>query len=520
MATINLSHSLLLLLGCCSFLVTLLAATTFVAGAGPSSTETPLPLPFIKVDPETHFLVEDEEDGRVRIFHGVNAIGKESPFIPSPLLVSEEIIRNLSSWGFNSLRLGSMWAGVEPLQGQYNQTYLTVLKDIVNLCADYGIYVLLDAHQDVYSPKLCGDGAPDWAVQPSNHSLPFAEPVYGKMPMDPNTGYPSDCGARSWFLYYFADATCSTFQNLYNENSELGQSFANFWKVVATTFSTQSNVIGYELINEPWAGDIYADPELLIPEYVNHKNLEPFYQMLASSIRSVDEQHIIFYEPVTWTYTESGFQSLPGGSDYANRSVLSYHYYCSSGGTFFDKTLCDDITGPDMFAMRLKDIDKIGGGSFLTEFGLCGPSPNASAYACNQVMNNADKYLQSWTYWDFSDGAFFDNGKINMDYVKMFSRTYPQAIAGLPISYYFDPNTAEFAFTFLATQPTSTRPTVIYLNEELHYPSGYNLRISTPSLLNVTTYTNYIELVYTSEVRMGDIIAIDISPTDVVTQTE
>ena len=28
----------------------------------------------------------------------------------------------------------------------------------------YGIYTLLDAHQDVLSEKFCGEGIPDWAV--------------------------------------------------------------------------------------------------------------------------------------------------------------------------------------------------------------------------------------------------------------------------------------------------------------------------------------------------------------------
>ena len=28
----------------------------------------------------------------------------------------------------------------------------------------YGIYSLLDCHQDVLSEKFCGEGVPDWAV--------------------------------------------------------------------------------------------------------------------------------------------------------------------------------------------------------------------------------------------------------------------------------------------------------------------------------------------------------------------
>ena len=35
-------------------------------------------------------------------------------------------------------------------------------------------------------------------------------------------------------------------------------SFAAFWGKVAQEFSTSSSVIGYEIINEPWAGWFYT----------------------------------------------------------------------------------------------------------------------------------------------------------------------------------------------------------------------------------------------------------------------
>ncbi len=32
----------------------------------------------------------------------------------------------------------------------------------------------------------------------------------------------------------------------------------NFWVKSASVFQNNSNVIAYELINEPWAGDVFA----------------------------------------------------------------------------------------------------------------------------------------------------------------------------------------------------------------------------------------------------------------------
>ena len=41
--------------------------------------------------------------------------------------------------------------------------------------------------------------------------------------------------------------------------------WAAFWTRLATEFKDNEYVLGYELINEPWAGDVFAHPELLIP---------------------------------------------------------------------------------------------------------------------------------------------------------------------------------------------------------------------------------------------------------------
>ena len=43
---------------------------------------------------------------------------------------------------------GVMWPGVEPQRGIYNETYLRIVKDIVEEAATYGIYVLADMHQE------------------------------------------------------------------------------------------------------------------------------------------------------------------------------------------------------------------------------------------------------------------------------------------------------------------------------------------------------------------------------------
>ena len=61
-----------------------------------------------------------------------------------------------------------------------------------------------------------------------------------------------------------------------------------------------TSVLGYELINEPWAGKIFSKPDLLIPGIAGRDNLLPMYDNLSKTIRKNDNDTLIFYEPVTW----------------------------------------------------------------------------------------------------------------------------------------------------------------------------------------------------------------------------
>ena len=72
-----------------------------------------------------------------------------------------------------------MLPGYVPQRGQYNTTYMEVMQKIVSTAAKYGIYTLLDMHQDVMSRKFCVEGFPDWAVNSGKYkNVIFYGPVY------------------------------------------------------------------------------------------------------------------------------------------------------------------------------------------------------------------------------------------------------------------------------------------------------------------------------------------------------
>jgi endoglycosylceramidase len=66
------------------------------------------------------------------------------------------------NWGFNFMRLGVMWEAVERAPGVYNTTYLEEVNSLITRLGEYGIYTLVDAHQDVFARKICGEGMPDF----------------------------------------------------------------------------------------------------------------------------------------------------------------------------------------------------------------------------------------------------------------------------------------------------------------------------------------------------------------------
>ena len=104
--------------------------------------------------------------GRQVILSGINKVNKNQKmnYTDNDSLNSYD---QLSKWGFNIIRLGVIWDGVEPEPGKYDEKYLDKIEERVNWAARNGIYVLLDMHQDLYSVSF-SDGAPLWATLTDN----------------------------------------------------------------------------------------------------------------------------------------------------------------------------------------------------------------------------------------------------------------------------------------------------------------------------------------------------------------
>lgn len=471
----------------------------------------------IKVNPVTQGFV-DNNSGRHIIFHGVNAVYKVAPWHPNiegfdPInSLSLEDAINIHSWGFNVLRLGVMWPGVEIQRGVYNETYLDQIEIIVKNLLDQEIYVILDFHQDLLHRKYCGEGYPDYVYdicvknQPIN-TRPFPRPAVNETyPVDAN-GDPEfeACLSQEFARYYLSDEVGNAFQCLYDNVEDLWEAIAGYWMKIASRFKNYNNVLGYELINEPWAGNVAEEKKRLFPGRAEQWYLQPLYQYLHKRIRTVDDEKLIFYEGLTIDYFPNGFTATPGGEAYNDRQVYAYHIYCLEVYNEVEQIICDALDDA-FFYLRNRDAKRLGGGMMMTEFGAS-QDVRGNLHALDKNCALADRHQQSWAYWQFKyfqdlttqtpvgESLYNPNGTVVVDKLKILCRTYPQTIAGNNFTYKYSFEEAKFDLTMkpLESIDIQNNPdgatTIIYFNREYIHPNGVQVTIDGSSDYKITCGT-------------------------------
>jgi len=236
----------------------------------------------------------------------------------------------------NCVRFGILWDGLEPQPGKIDEDYLNRIAQCIQWAKAQGLYVLLDMHQDLYSVKF-SDGAPLWATL--------------------DEGKPHTTGSV-WSDAYYASQAVQTALDHFWANSPapdgmgLQEHYARVWQHVASRFSGEPAVLGYDLMNEPspgvdggrcqlailgrmaelvgtrpgqkalsaemlaqmqgssegrkqltqWLGDVELYTKVLeagtpVMQDFERTRLIPMYARVAQAIRGVDTRHILFLEP-------------------------------------------------------------------------------------------------------------------------------------------------------------------------------------------------------------------------------
>ena len=85
------------------------------------------------------------EDGATMILRGTNLPPLErSSVAPARYRVYLDVAKSM---GFNVIRLPVSWAELEPTSGRFSTAYLDLVKKIVDVAEEKGMYVVVDMHQ-------------------------------------------------------------------------------------------------------------------------------------------------------------------------------------------------------------------------------------------------------------------------------------------------------------------------------------------------------------------------------------
>lgn len=183
-----------------------------------------------------------DESGRQVFFNGINISLKGERKGDKTVYkfdhITEKFIASLRERGINLIRLILTWDGVEPHPGIYDELYLDHYRQIVAWCERYGVYVILDMHQDLYSCQI-GDGAPEWATL--------------------TDGYPIEKPVAIWAEgYFYSRAVAHSFEHFWNNTPVYGKGlqewYAAMWQHVIRAFADSPALLGYDFLNEPYPG--------------------------------------------------------------------------------------------------------------------------------------------------------------------------------------------------------------------------------------------------------------------------
>ncbi len=457
----------------------------------------------------------EDRYGRVVLMHGVDLVYKVPPFEvevngAGPNVLTGPEVQRMAALGFDVVRLGIIWNGLEPGTaaindpaictpgtprpsgpGQFNSSvfdsYLTNLDATIALLGHYGIYSLIDMHQDVYNEAFGGEGAPNWAVC-TNGAKPKPE-----------------LNIPNWSVNLQGPGVVTAYSHFWNNDvvGNLQGEFDSVWTKVAAHFRSNPWVIGYDPFNEPYGAGL--PPAGSGVQF--DADLQCFYTGRADSgtnqggqtpscprddpeegliprIESADPNHLVFYEG---NYaTDSGPVNHVGAMPFP-RLVLNFHDYCflhvpngPEAPNF--ASICgptENVVFNEHSTERARDATRQQAGGpawLLTEFGA-----TTDAADLGRITADANTHLVGWIYWQWINyddptgshtSGLWPPTAPTAAMVPVLSQTYPSAIAGTPTGTSFNPVSGRFTLRY-RSDPHITEPTVIVVPVSVHYADGY-----------------------------------------------
>jgi endoglycosylceramidase len=413
-------------------------------------------------------IIQDQY-GRQLILHGLNtsSSAKAEPQ-RNPWITENDVDKENKEFGFNFVRYLIFWDNIEPEKNVFSNAYLDRIQERVEWYTNRKMYVMLDMHQDLYALKFGGDGAPDWAIR-TNGKAPIELP-----------------GETPWWLKNIDPAVVNCWINFwsYTNHKDLQEHYALAWQKVAERFKNNPYVIGYDLMNEPWGGDIV---KVFLTGEFERKQLYDFYNRLIPKIRAIDQNKYLFFEPAPAPVTFGAPSNLPQIIDTRIPSRIVYAPHCYPYDTHegLGYTAGSKKNLIDWERERKKDVlQKNKNIPLLTgEFGLSPSNVEFDVYL-KDFMAMSDRNQWNWAYWSNDKGGW---SPLNADgtetpILQYLVRTYPKAVSGKIDSFYFDTNTKEFSLTYQSNIQIQQATEIFVPNR--FYPTGYDVEI-----LGIENYT-------------------------------
>ena len=150
--------------------------------------------------------------------------------------VAQADIDQIAEWGFNHIRVPFHYKQFYDSTGAETPMGYAIIDELISWCEPYNMYIILDMH--------CAPGG--------QNGGPISD---------------SDGTARLW---------------LEESNKELT---IQIWKEIATYYSNNTLIGGYDLINEP-----------VLPGGVSLEEFKQLYVDITNAIREVDTNHLLFIE--------------------------------------------------------------------------------------------------------------------------------------------------------------------------------------------------------------------------------
>ncbi|CAI2731807.1 unnamed protein product, partial [Schistosoma spindalis] len=158
----------------------------------------------ITIDDDTGHFVDSQ--GFIKLFRGVNCVHKVAPFY-FPKLLDPHSFRVLRDWGINVIRLEFNWIALKPQENETSREYLDIIEKIIDNAGLYGVYIIIDLHQDGLSKRLAAiDAVPNWFMDK------IKRPPYLFQYPWPLTKDPSK---SNWFLTYTTYESAHVFESIY-----------------------------------------------------------------------------------------------------------------------------------------------------------------------------------------------------------------------------------------------------------------------------------------------------------------